>query len=76
VILEPILLPNVLIRGQVLEYKARVTAEWRGIMAAARTAAGRERLAEEEERGDAEMDARRRVSRGMEVAEEKALAVA
>ncbi len=70
-ILEPILLPNVLIRGQVLEYKARATAEWRAVVAVARAAAARERGEEEAERGDAEMDLRRRVSRGGAEGEEE-----
>lgn len=61
VVIEPIVLPNVLVRSRVLEYKERVTREWREIVELARKLEQDERELQEAEARAASMDVRRKI---------------
>jgi hypothetical protein len=61
VVIEPIVLPNVLVRSRVLEYKERVTREWREIVELARKLDQDERELQEAEARAAIMDERRKI---------------
>lgn len=63
--IEPVVLPNVLVRARVLEFRERVAREWREIVAFARQLDQEEREAQAEDAARAAvMEERRKVSPG------------